>query len=372
MQLLCNIIPLLQLNCKNSGPQNQSFPMQTRLQKQRKAFTLIELLVVVAIIGLLVALLLPAIQAAREAARRTQCSNNLKQSGLAILNYEESFRCIPAFTGSSSISAQARMLPFMENADLHNLIDPSQPLLTGPSFAAVLNPLQVRAASNVLPVFLCPSDGEYPYFKTTSAGSAPLGWAGLNYMCSNGSGTNTHYDDRFKTDGPFSENSWTRLAEIADGTAHTVFMSETLMGDKQIATGPMLAIPQRYRRIASWSGLGFNTAGQPGFVQGSTVIRDPNLQSVVSGVTSWRGLRGEAWIRGVPYATMTNGYLPPNSSIPDVNAHGRGWFAARSMHRGGAYHLFGDGGVRFLPDQIDVTLYRALHSRNGGESVTAP
>lgn len=108
--------------------------MRTR---SRFAFTLVELLVVIAIIGILVGLLLPAVQAAREAARRMQCSNNLKQLALATHNYESSFKRFPALTGSSSFSPQARVLPFIEQANLQNLIDFNQSLFLGPAFAEI-------------------------------------------------------------------------------------------------------------------------------------------------------------------------------------------------------------------------------------------
>src|SRR5690606_8197484 len=118
------------------------FPMKLN----RSAFTLVELLVVIAIIGILVGLLLPAVQAAREAARRMQCSNNLKQIILATHNYEATYKRLPGLTGSSSFSPQARILPYIEQANLQDLIDFQQPLYVGPAWQARLNPLFVPAA----------------------------------------------------------------------------------------------------------------------------------------------------------------------------------------------------------------------------------
>ena len=333
---------------------------------QRSAFTLVELLVVIAIIGILVGLLLPAVQAAREAARRMQCSNNLKQLALATHNYESSFKCFPALTGSSSFSPQARVLPFIEQANLQNLIDFRQPLFVGPAFAAQLNPLFAVPAGTVVPTFLCPSDAIEPRRPTTLAGGAPGTFAATNYMFSLGSGTSTHYDDRYRTDGIVWENSWARFSDIVDGTSNTVMMSETLIGDNLTSTTlPPVGMP--HRKTASWGGSSSNPVGVPGFRLGGATITNPDLAAIVPTITSFRGSRAEAWIRGVPFSVVTNGYLTPNSRIPDVNVHGRGWFAPRSLHTGGAQIALCDGSVRMLNDNVDRATQWSVFSRNGGE-----
>lgn len=339
------------------------------MRLKRNAFTLVELLVVIAIIGILVGLLLPAVQAAREAARRMQCSNNLKQLALATHNYESSYKRFPGLTGSSSFSPQARVLPFIEQANLQNLIDFNQPLFVGPAFAARLNPVFIVATGTVVPTFLCPSDSIDPRRQTVDAAGNSVAMAGLNYMYSYGSGTSTHYDDRYTTDGIVWENSWARFGDIPDGTSNTILLSEALLGDGQVST----TLPTGnsvFRRIASWPGSSSNPAPQPGFRIGGTTISNPDLSTVVPAqATSYRGNRGEAWIRGVPYSVVGNGYLTPNHPLPDVNVHGRGWFAPRSQHTAGANVALGDGSVRMISNNVDRQVHWAVHSRNGGEVV---
>jgi hypothetical protein len=186
-----------------------------------------------------------------------------------------------------------------------------------------------------VPTFLCPSDAATPQHETIAADGNTVRVAGLNYMFSYGSGTLTNYDDRYRTDGIVWENSWARFADITDGMSNTVMLSETLIGDNQVST----TVPvgnTLYRRVASWPGSSSNPPGQPGFHQGGVTISNPDLSTVFpSQTTSYRGTRGESWIRGVPYAVVTNGYLTPNHSIPDITVHGRGWFASRSLHPGG-------------------------------------
>lgn len=354
-----------------------------RTKKPVSGFTLIELLVVIAIIAVLIALLLPAVQQAREAARRTQCKNHLKQLGLALHNYESTYSVFPPLgtIGSSSFatdsySPQARILPYLEQANMHNLLDFSiNPWGGSPSGP---NPvLNLNVFSTSIPVFQCPSDPG-PARYTVEGVSC----AGINYMVSTGSGTGTTYDVRRRTDGVAYVNSAVRIRDVTDGMSNTVLMSETIRGDGSDVTLAAGATPQRpYQKILSGTtgSTPSPTGGVPGFKGTGSgwsgdPIQNPDLSQVLATHTGWNGGqagsgRGLSWVRAIPTYTATHGYNTPNSKIPDMQVHGAGFFGPRSFHTGGANALFGDGAVRFLSDNIDAVLHRNLHSSNGGEVI---
>jgi prepilin-type processing-associated H-X9-DG protein len=210
-----------------------------------------------------------------------------------------------------------------------------------------------------------PMDAEDPLFPVTLANNTPGFSAGINYMFSIGSARDMNYDDRFETDGLFWTGAFAKLAKCTDGSSNTVMVAETILGDKQLS--PELPLRQPIRRIANWVGTSANANGRGYFANG-TLISNPNLLSLFpSIVNSYRGNRGESWIRGVPHATTINGYLTPNHRIPDIGFHGRGFYAARSMHGSGAQLGFADGSVRFIANSVDESAYRNTFSANGGE-----
>ncbi|MEX1041903.1 MAG: DUF1559 domain-containing protein [Pirellulaceae bacterium] len=331
--------------------------------KPKPGFTLVELLVVIAIIGVLVALLLPAVQQAREAARRMQCGNHLKQLGLALHNYESTYRVFPGLPDSSSygFSVQAKLLPFIEQGNLQDLIDFRHPLMLGSGGSQALNPVHTQVAGQAIPLLLCPSDGQSPIFENHSS-AAGQAFAGTNYVVCTGSGIDTNYDTRAATDGMFWWNSATGFRDMIDGSSNTVVLSEALLGSGIDSTDPE---PQdRRRQMAQFGGGGMGGAGE-GFT--GEPGHNPDLVAIASSVSQWSGFRAGAWIWGREHTSSFNTYAPPNIKSPDVMRNGFGWFAARSFHPGGAQAALGDGSVRFIPETIDLPTWRALGTKAGRE-----
>jgi hypothetical protein len=207
-------------------------------------------------------------------------------------------------------------------------------------------------------------------------------------MVSFGSGTGANYDLRWRTDGVVYEDSGASFSDIIDGTSNTIFMSETVRSvgpDFTLAGGTLPKFP--YQATLNGSS-GVSASLQP--VQGLAasgggwsngprgVIENPDLATIWPMKTSWRGAasaalrgRGTSWAHSGALSTLTNGYSPPNSRIPDVVIHFTGFFAPRSFHPGGALALTGDGGVRLLSSSMDTLVHRSLHSCCGGEVVGA-
>lgn len=355
----------------------------------RHAFTLVELLVVIAIIGVLVGLLLPAVQAAREAARRMQCSNHLRQLSLGMHNYESAHRKFPPQgTVDIDFSVQSRLLPFMEQVAIHNELDYSKSAFQGSFNAKVPNPLFATVFAQSIPIFLCPSDPAPTTSSVNMLGTTYL-YGGLNYMVSFGSGTKTNNDLRWQTDGIVYQNSKRGFHSITDGASNTIVISETVRSvgdDFTLTAGKLPKFP--YQATLNGSGglsadlnatPGLRITGSPwgSFADSKGMVSNPVLETVWSSFTSWRGgtspaLRG----RGITWAfsgsinSLTNGYQSPNSRTPDIVTHFSGYFGPRSFHTGGANVGKADGSVTFLSNGLEQSICQALHSCDGGEVVS--
>ncbi len=351
--------------------------------RARHGFTLIELLVVIAIIAILIALLLPAVQQAREAARRTQCKNNLKQIGLALHNYESTHATIPSFysygsANSGSYSVQAQLLPYMDQASLHNLIDFSLKPQIG-CCPGDVNPPQVNLVKTPLAVFLCPSDPGPATFEVKSgttggATGAIFTYAGTNYHINQGTALGTNYDGRAPTDGLVWTNSKVRFAHITDGMSNTAAFSESIFGfPVQTVSAPTNDMERRRSYInvsCVWTSSTVPPA-TPGLANG---YRPPNNPADFEAATvaisrGWAGQRGAGWMHGREYWTAYHHYHNPNSDVPDMGTCGNGIFAARSYHVGGVHTLMCDGAVRFVSENVDLPIWHAVGTRAGGETI---
>jgi prepilin-type N-terminal cleavage/methylation domain-containing protein/prepilin-type processing-associated H-X9-DG protein len=303
------------------------------LRRTRAAFTLIELLVVIAIIAILIALLLPAVQQAREAARRSQCVNNLKQLGLAMHNYHDTHNALPPgwigvqggthhTEGNSGFGWAAHVLPFLDQGPLYSRLNFNQNCYD-PAYNSA-------ALTSVLPVFRCPSDPsaeKWDLPDEANPATILMQLPTANYVGSFGPlGPEDLCEAppfpaaQCKGAGVFMHNSATRLRDITDGTSNTVFV-----GEHRTDTRAAVIAATGFAWHSTWLG----------FVAG--------------------GAEAHARFLGVSDHTPNH----PSLHIDDYS----------SWHTGGVHFLFGDGRVRFLSENVDYQLFQGIATRAGGEVI---
>ncbi|MDR0326806.1 MAG: DUF1559 domain-containing protein [Planctomycetaceae bacterium] len=347
---------------------------------RKQAFTLVELLVVIAIIGMLIALLLPAVQAAREAARRMQCANNQKQWLLAAQNYHGVYDCFPGLgvDGVATYSIQARLLPYIEQSSLASLIDFEIPLMVGSKGTYFVPEAMQGVIQTNASVFRCPSDGtneRYMLAKIGSATGPDAFFRGGNYVFCAGSGVYPNFDIRYPTDGLFYYNSSRGTASITDGTSNTMILSETKLGDNIDSTSGDAPIMRRAATLSSVITVAPTADNKPGCTPALTDPGDgsfENLKTLTDACTAWNSTRGGAWIWGAPLYSAFNAYYPPNHKLPDIHFHGVGFYGARSNHTNGVNVGMADGGVRFVSNSVDLNIWRASATINGSEAISLP
>ena len=314
------------------------------MSHRRSGFTLVELLVVIAIIGILVALLLPAVQAARAAARRTQCINNLKQIGLGLQNYHDVMLALPpGNTTRTAFSTHAFILPFLELTGVRDIIDYNVPWN---------HPNNFQARMQKMSVFQCPSDPQQ---------LTPAGWAGTNYRSNRGSGIlngnppTDPSDPNFgmpAPNGPFFLDSGVNFGAILDGLSNTAAFSEHDKGDfnNSVASRSDTFWPQTYPQT-------------------------PDEAVQMCEAINWRDLKyqrvsdvGAPWLQGYHSTTIYHHVALPNR-LSCMFPPGRIATTAQSQHVNGVNVLMCDGSVHFITNFVELGVWRALGSRDGQESI---
>jgi len=365
------------------------------MSKTRSGFTLIELLVVIAIIAVLIALLLPAVQMAREAARRSQCRNNLKQIGLAYHNYHSTHNCFPpiqtwdtgdpGFNGrfASGFSTKTQILPYLEQAASFNSLNFGFPVVYDGWTAAYPTAPNITARDTKIEALLCPSDTNFgtPYYPTYGR-SNYVANMGLPRQATGGISNGPAWILSQPNDPPIASwgspwsaaenNPLVSVRDIVDGTSNTAQYSEFVKGGTQ---------------NANWAGIsGFDPNNPkvniyaPVFASGGgspdgLADRFSRACEAQMGTTDRSFIRGMSWagaIHGIDSYTHTS---TPNKKSCFIESewetlYSNAVYTANSYHPGGVNVLMCDGAVKFVSDNVGGSTWRAIGTRALAEQIS--
>ena len=347
-----------------------SQPALCSKRSRDRGFTLVELLVVIAIIAVLIGLLLPAVQSAREAARRSSCQSNTKQVALAMINFADTKKKFPnyalrygnppTYSHWQGFSVNYQILPFMEESGLYDRVESlfDRPIIISEGWRTGGDADMIAARRTRIAAFVCPSavirsGAETGNSTYGGCQGCTLGWTGT----------------QANNNGIFALDPGIRvpISAITDGTSNTIMIGELITGDHDLGR----YTPGDVVRGIAWSGA--QSFYPQGAVEYDQAAVDAYGAACEGGRANHHSHGGRDWIAPMPTHSVFNTIAPPNWERPTCQpCSGCGWmdsngvFPSRSNHTGGTMHAFADGAVRFITNGVDRRIYCFLGVKDSG------